>query len=65
MSGWEGFAKYCGIQGVLALLVTIFLLVFIYIGTTVPDQIWTLLGLSWGFYFAKNGVPIVTARLQK
>ena len=65
MSGWEGFAKYCGIQGVLALLVTISLIAFIYMQLIVPDQMWTLLGLSWGFYFAKNGVSLITSRTSK
>jgi len=65
MSGWEGFAKYCGIQGILALIVTISLIAFIAYQLVVPDQMWTLLGLSWGFYFAKNGVPIVASRLNK
>ena len=61
MTGWEGFNKYCGVQGILALMVTIAIIAFIAIAIIVPDQMWTLLGLSWGFYFAKNGVGIVAA----
>ncbi len=55
----ENFAKYIGIQGVLALLITIAMLVMIFMRLTIPDQLWTLLGLSWGFYFAKNGGNVV------
>lgn len=57
----EGFNKYVGVQGILCLLVTVFLLIFIAKQTPIPDQIWTLLGLSWGFYFAKNGPGIISA----
>ena len=56
---WDKANKYVGVQGVLALLVTIALLAMIFLAITPPDQIWTLLGLSWGFYFAKNGPRII------
>ena len=57
-----GFNKYVGVQGILALLVTVALLVFVAIQIAIPEQIWTLLGLSWGFYFARNGKQIVAER---
>jgi len=65
MSGWDGFAKYCGIQGLLALMVTIAIVVFISIAIIVPKELWVLLGLAWGFYFGKNGTPLLATRLNK
>lgn len=58
----EGFNKYVGVQGILAILVTAALLMFIGIQIPIPTQIWTLLGLSWGFYFAKNGRDLYNER---
>ena len=55
----ENFAKYIGIQGLLALLITIAMIVMIFMLIAVPKEFWTLLGLSWGFYFAKNGGNVV------
>ncbi len=61
MNGWEGFNKYVGVQGVLALIITIAMIVMLFMLIVVPDQLWTLLGLSWGFYFAKNGGNLINA----
>ncbi len=61
---WDKANKYVGVQGVLALLVTIALLAMIFLAVAVPAQLWTLLGLSWGFYFAKNG-PEIRADVRK
>ena len=58
MTGWDGFAKYVGIQGVLALAVTITIIVITISKDTVPAELWSLVGVSWGFYFAKNGYQI-------
>ena len=55
----ENFAKYIGIQGVLALMITIAMIAMIFMQLVVPKEFWTLLGLSWGFYFAKNGGNVV------
>ena len=55
----ESFAKYIGVQGVLALLITISMIIMIFMMIEVPKEFWALLGLSWGFYFAKNGGIVV------
>jgi len=55
----ENFARYVGVQGVLALLITISMIIMIFMTIAVPKEFWTLLGLSWGFYFAKNGGNVV------
>ena len=59
----EGFARYVGVQGVLAVLITIAMIVMIFLLIPVPKEFWTLLGVSWGFYFAKNGGNVVN-RIQ-
>jgi len=61
----ELFAKYVGIQGVLALLITIAMIVMIFMLLVVPKELWVLLGLSWGFYFGKNGGNVVQAVKRK
>ena len=58
MTGWDGFAKYCGIQGVLALLTTAVAAYMVIRQFPVPSEFYTLLGAAWGFYFAKNGYSI-------
>lgn len=61
MNGWANFSKYIGVQGVLALLITLAVIIWGFFNIPIPEQIWTLLGASWGFYFAKNGNQIVTS----
>ncbi len=58
MTGWDGFAKYCGIQGLLALMTTVAVLGMLYLGREVPGELYGIVGVAWGFYFAKNGVAI-------
>ncbi len=55
---WELFDKYCGIQGILAILMTIAVLLFLSLDKTVPSEVWSLMGIAWGFYFSKNGTKI-------
>lgn len=55
----ENFAKYIGVEGVLALLITISMIAMIFLAIVVPKELWALLGLSWGFYFGRNGGNVV------
>lgn len=61
MSGWEGFNKYVGIQGILALGLGTGFIVAPFLEVTLPQGYNELLSLVVGFYFAKNGVGIVGA----
>jgi len=61
MNGWEKFHKYVGVQGILALIVTSAIIGWTSFEIVVPKEVWTLLGLAWGFYFAKNGSNIMAA----
>lgn len=56
----ENFAKYIGIQGVLALLITVAVIVMVFMQMEVPKELWTPLGISWGFYYARNGGNVVS-----
>ena len=59
MSFWEGFAKFVGIQGLLALGLGAGFIAAPFAGVTLPEGYNELLSLTVGFYFAKNGVGIV------
>ncbi len=58
MTGWDAFAKYVGIQGVMALATTATIIVMTVIGKSIAPELWSLQGIAWGFYFAKNGYAI-------
>lgn len=52
---WEMVKESVIVQGVLTVGVTSVVCVMAYKGQTVPDNLWTLLGLAWGFYFGTKG----------
>lgn len=58
MSFMDGFAKYVGIQGILAVVTTCAVIAMAVLRYTIPPELWSLQGISWGFYFAKNGYSI-------
>ena len=62
MSFWEGFARYVGIQGLLALGLGAGFIAAPFAGVTLPDGYTELNALVVGFYFAKNG-PSVARRV--
>ena len=59
MTGWDGFAKYIGVQGILAIILTIALVTILIMGIPVTTELLALVTLTYGFYFAKNGYQIV------
>jgi len=58
MTGWDAFAKYVGVQGLLAILLTLAIIGLLIAARPVPGEVYGLVGVAWGFYFAKNGVNI-------
>lgn len=58
------FHDFIGVQGVLAIGMTASVIAMIFLGIEVPKEAWGLLGVAWGFYFAKNG-KIVQAKYIK
>jgi len=57
---WENFGKYIGVQGVLAIALTATMIACTLARIPIQEQLYTLMGLAWGFYFAKNGSKIVS-----
>lgn len=51
----DKFHDFIGVQGVLALGMSIAVVAMIFMRYEVPKELWALLGIAWGFYFAKNG----------
>jgi len=41
------------------LMITIAIIVMIFVKIEVPKELWVPMGISWGFYFAKNGGNVV------
>ena len=61
MNGWEKFHKYVGVQGVMAIVLTMTMIYMLVSQIPIPDVLIGLMGTTWGFYFAKNGPNFVTA----
>lgn len=64
MTVLEQFDRYCGVQGLLALSMTLAVIVLTAQGKTVPPEMYSLLGVGWGFYFAKNGSKLVSSAVS-
>ncbi len=56
----EKFAKYIGVPGLLALIITLAMVAWVSVRITVPPEVYALMGAAWGYYFATNGKVIVT-----
>lgn len=61
MTGWDAFNKYCGIQGILGLLLVGGYVGATLTGVTLPETYYNLTFGVVGYYFAKNGVGIIDA----
>jgi hypothetical protein len=61
VSGWDKFAKYIGVQGILALGLTGAAVATMFLHVDFPKEAWGLLGVAWGFFFAKNGGNYISA----
>ncbi len=58
-NGWDQFAKYVGVQGIMAILLVGGYIYASLTGITVTDFYGQLMTLIIGFYFAKNGIGIL------
>ena len=65
MSFWEGFNKYVGIQGLLALIMGLVLVYATVTGMSLDESFKTYFTFVLGYYFAKNGVGITDVILNK
>ena len=58
---WEGFAKYLGVQGIMALALVGGFIYATIAQLPLPDLYTNVMTLVVGYYFAKNGVGIIAA----
>ncbi len=61
MSFWEGFNRFVGIQGLIALIMLLAYVASPFVEVLLPEGFTELMSLVFGFYFAKNGVGIISA----
>jgi hypothetical protein len=61
MSFWEGFNKYFGIQGIVALALVGCYIATIFTGVILPEGFTEIMFIVLGFFFGKNG----SAYIQK
>lgn len=61
MTGWDAFNKYVGVQGIMAIVLLIGYVVSIFIKVEVPSLYDNLMTLIIGYYFAKNGVSVLSS----
>lgn len=55
MSFWEGFNKYFGIQGVIAVLLILAYILAIFLTVSLPAGFEAIMLIVIGFFFGKNG----------
>ena len=60
-ANWEGFNKYFGVQGIMALMLVAAFIWMTVNTLPIPDLFNIIMATILGFYFAKNGVGIVAA----
>jgi intracellular septation protein A len=62
---WELLSESVIVQGILTLGMSAFICVLLYQKIEVPRELWTLLGLSWGFYFGSKSQQAITVMTRK
>lgn len=65
---WDLLAQSVLVQGLLTLGVTCVVCYLAVIGKETPKELWTLLGMAWGFYFgtkAQQSMNSYIAKLRK
>lgn len=57
----EKFIKYIGVQGILAIVLLLAIVGLLFARIEVPQFLYNAFTLVLGYYFAKNGVGIISA----
>ena len=65
MGFWEGFDKYCGIQGILALALVGGYIAAAFLDVVLPAGYTEITTFVCGFFFHRNGVPAIKAAASK
>jgi hypothetical protein len=58
---WEGFAKYVGVSGIIALMLVGAYVASVFVPAQLPPGFEQVMLLVVGYYFGKNGGNIVNA----
>jgi len=61
MSFWEGFSKYVGVSGIIALMLVSAYVASIFVPAQLPPGFEQVMLIVIGYYFGKNGANIATA----
>jgi len=64
MTFWEGFAKYVGISGVIAVMLVGGYLAAIFLQVPLPTGFEQIMLLIIGYYFGKNGRNVAMAAVN-
>lgn len=56
----EKFAKYIGVSGLLAIVFTLAMVIWVTLGVSVPPEVYGFEGAAIGYYFGTNGHVVVT-----
>jgi len=61
MTGWDSFAKYVGVQGILAIMFAGAIIYMMIVQIPITDAIIGVFGIMVGFFFGSNGRAYVNA----
>lgn len=56
---WEGFSKYIGIQGIIALILIGTFVAMVLMEKPIPEMFTPFMTLVLGFFFGKNGTSLL------
>ena len=62
---WELLRESALMQGILALLLTVAILVLFFLGQPIPSELWGIVGLVYGYYFGSDKRAAVLRALRK
>jgi len=65
MGFWEGFDKYCGVQGILAIGLVGAYIAAPFVDVVLPAGYTEITTFVCGYFFHKNGVPIIKAAASR
>lgn len=61
MTGWDGFAKYVGVQGILAIMFAAAIIYMMIAQIPIAEAVFGVFGIMVGFFFGSNGRAYVAA----
>lgn len=62
---WQYFVKYVGVQGIIAVLLTVVIIIIVVNRLTLGSEIYAIYGAVLGYYFGHNGKYFVKQEEQE